>query len=229
MILTHILFQDSSEIYPFPFTPTTAGKSEKYVGEWMWLHSQGDPIVRGTANTAPSSIRDKLVLSTKVAGYSEDITWLREGQVPTRLSRKQIIEAVDGSLRRLGTDYIDLLQFHWPDRKVFAPSNGMEFQYGYDNADPTPLEEQLRAIEELQKSGKIRYFGLSDDTPYGVTSIVKTAQLMGLPKAVTLQVPLNLLTGKNDLDSGLLEACAAGNCDLALLAHTPLAGTFELH
>lgn len=191
----------------------------------MWRQNQDGAIVSGSSNTAPSSVRDKLVLSTKVAGYSPDITWLRADEAPTRLSRKQIIEAVDGSLRRLGTDYIDLLQFHWPDRNVLAPANGMEFQYGYDHTDSTPLEEQLRAIEELQKSGKIRYFGLSDETVYGLTNTVKTAEFLNLPKPATLQVPLNLLTGRNDLDTGLLEACSPGNCDVALLAHTPLAGS----
>lgn len=218
-----MILQDTAEIYPFPFSPLTSGKSEMYIGEWM-AKQRADTITSGSTNTAPSSLREKLVISTKVCGYANDITWMRPKDSPTRLTKKQIIEAVDGSLKRLGTDYIDLLQFHWPDRRVFAPANGALFQYGYEFEGTTPLEEQLEAIDVLMKSGKIRSFGLSDETPFGVTNMVRMAEQLKLPRPVTLQIPLNLLAGQNDLDMGLAEACAPSNLNLALLAHTPLAG-----
>jgi len=216
--------QDTAEIYPFPFSPHTSGKSEMYIGEWM-AKQRTDAVASGSINTAASSLRENLVISTKVCGYANDITWMRPNDRPTRLTKKQIIEAVDGSLKRLGTDYIDLLQFHWPDRRVFAPANGAVFQHGYEFEGTTPVEEQLQAIEVLMKSGKIRAFGLSDETPFGVTNMVRMAEQLHLPRPVSLQIPLNLLAGQNDLDLGLAEACAPGNLNVALLAHTPLAGT----
>jgi aryl-alcohol dehydrogenase-like predicted oxidoreductase len=165
-----------------------------------------------------------VVISTSICGYSDDITWCREDEQPTRLSAAQIVEAVDAQLRRLGTDYIDLLQFHWPDRNGRVPLFGAPFAHDGQRTDATPVEEQLQAVASLLKSGKIRSFGLSNETPYGVTSFAKAAQYLSLPRPVALQNALNLLEGHNELDMGLSEACAKENCNMGLIAYSPLAG-----
>lgn len=164
------------------------------------------------------------MLSTKICGYSDEITWCREGGAATRLTKKQIIEAVDAQLGRLGTDYIDLLQFHWPDRNQYVPLAGAPYVYTTTRTDATPIETQLEAIAELIKAGKIRSFGLSNETPFGLTSFVRAAQHLSLPRPVTLQSTLNLLEGQNELDMGLAEVCAPLNADVALIACSPLAG-----
>ena len=147
----------------------------------------------------------------------------------TRLTPEQIIEAVDAQLLRLGTDYIDLLQFHWPDRNYDVPMNGALFTYGHQRTDATPIETQLEAIASLLKAGKIRAFGLSNETPYGVTSFVKVAEYKSLPRPATLQNTLNLLEGRNELNMGIREACAPENGNLGLIAHSPLAGKYSVY
>ena len=127
-------------------------------------------------HTLSSSFRDSIVLSTNICGYGPDITWCRKDGAPTQLTPNQIVEAVDGQLERLGTDYIDLLQFHWPDRNCHVPINGAPFTYNRQRNDATPIEDQLQTIADLMKAGKIRSFGLSNETPYGATSFLKAAE-----------------------------------------------------
>ena len=173
------------------------------------------------------------MISTKICGYSTDYGWLRSsdgnimnvsGTTGSRLNKQQIVQAVDAQLKRLGTDYIDLLSFHWPDRSADVPLNGALFDHDILRTDATPIETQLEAVAELIKAGKVRSFGLSNETPYGVTNFAKTSQYLSLPRAVTLQNTLNLLEGQNELDMGIAEACAAANGDVAFIAHSPLAG-----
>jgi aryl-alcohol dehydrogenase-like predicted oxidoreductase len=167
------------------------------------------------------------------------------------LSKQQIIDAVDGQLTRLGTDYIDILQFHWPDRSgesqkesrytsSFVPANGALFDgrraaADFDlfqqqvrnsevEAESTSIHVQLSAIADLIAAGKVRSFGLSNETPYGVASFVKSAEFHSLPRPVCLQNPLNLLEGQNEFFMGLSEACAPTNGNLGILAYSPLAG-----
>ena len=203
-----INFIDTAESYPVPSAPSTSGRTEKYVGEWL---KQGGP-----------SRRQQTVIATKVCGWSDQIDWCRKNGELTRINRAQVIEAVDASLERMGTDYIDLLQFHWPDR--YVPLFGApEYRYDLERTDFTPIKEQLEIMDELMKSGKVRHFGLSNETPYGVTDFVRTAEFYGLPKPVTVQNVYNLLA-RNDFETGMLEACSPSNNNVGLLAYSPLAG-----
>ncbi|KAJ1432447.1 NADP-dependent oxidoreductase domain-containing protein [Ochromonadaceae sp. CCMP2298] len=209
-----INFIDTAESYPIPSAPSSHGKSERIIGEW--LKGKG------------SSTRQQLVISTKVCGFSDEMNWVRNSaggsggsKGGTRLNKKQIVEAVDAQLTRLGTDYIDLLHFHWPDR--YVPLNGAHYSHDLER-EAVSLVEQLEAVGELVKAGKVRSFGLSNETPYGVASFVKTAELVGgLPRPVSLQNAYNLLE-QNEFRMGLSEACAPLNGNLAVLAHSPLAG-----
>lgn len=163
-----------------------------------------------------------MIISTKVCGYSDQITWCRSNGEGTRVNRQQVMEAVDAQLKRLGTDYIDVLQIHWPDR--YVPLYGApEYMYELERADTTPIREQLEIMQELIKSGKIRHFGLSNETPYGLTSFVKTAELLGLPKPCVTQNAYNLLV-RNEFETGMLEACSPVHGNVGLLAYSPLAG-----
>ncbi|KAJ8453224.1 hypothetical protein Cgig2_008108 [Carnegiea gigantea] len=169
-----INFFDSAEMYPVPQRAETQGRSEEYLGRW--IRHRRIP-------------RHRLVLATKVAGPSGQMTWIRGG--PQCLDAKNIEEAIDSSLLRLQTDYIDLYQIHWPDRFVcwYVP------MFGETEYDPTrqycsvPIEEQLDILSRAIDAGKIRYIGLSNETPYGVMKFVQAADKVdGLSKIVSLQV-----------------------------------------
>jgi aryl-alcohol dehydrogenase-like predicted oxidoreductase len=200
-----INFIDTAESYPVPSCPSTAGMTEKIIGTWLKKQK-----------------REDVIISTKVCGHSDQITWCRNSGEGTRLSKNQIVEAVDGQLRRLGTDYIDLLSFHWPDR--YVPLFGApEYSCDLERDDATSVREQLEVIQDLMKSGKIRNFGLSNETPYGATKFATTATLLDLPRPVAVQQVYNLLC-RNDFENGMLEACSCANSDMSLLAYSPLAG-----
>jgi len=204
-----INFIDLAESYPVPSTPNTCGMSEKIIGDWM---------------SKNKIKRSDIVISTKICGYSDQITWCRKDNAKTRVNKKQVIEAVDAQLKRLKTDHIDLLQIHWPDR--YIPLYGApEFMYNLEEEreDITPIKEQLEIMNELIKSGKIKHFGLSNETPYGLTSFCNTAELLSLPKPVTVQNCYNLLV-RNDYENSLQEVCSPKNCNIGLLAYSPLAG-----
>ncbi len=167
-----------------------------------------------------------MILATKIIGRS-DRDYLRkppsvkgEG---TRVRRNDIIQSVDGSLKRLGTDYIDLLQIHWPER--YVPLFGSE---AYNSAkeweDSEPIVDQLHALDELIRAGKIRYIGLSNETPYGVCCFVELAERLGLPRVVSIQNVYNLVTRADIEFGGLVEVCAPWNCNVGLLAYSPLGG-----
>ena len=208
----HETTQDTAEAYPIPFSPNTVGKSERIIGEWLHQHKK-----------SAATVRQNMVISSSICGYNNEISWCRAGSTSTRLSREQIIEAVDAQLLRLGTDYIDLLQFHWPER--YVPSSGSTtFSYELQRSNAVSMEEQLGAVAELIKAGKVRSFGLSNETPYGVASFTSLAKSLSLPRPVTLQNAYNLLE-QNEFNTGLLEACAPQNGNLGILAYSPLAGT----
>lgn len=188
---------DCAEMYPVPPRAETQGRTENYVGTWL-KHQR----------------RDKLIVATKITGPSRGFAWIRDNP---RVSRKNINEAINGSLKRLQTDYIDLYQIHWPDRYVpmFGNSN-------YDVAqehDAVPVVEQLEALESLIQSGKIRHIGLSNETPWGVCEFIKCAELHGLPRIVSIQNAYNLMN--RTFESGLAEVCHHNN--VGLLAYSPLA------
>ncbi|BAT51189.1 Aldo/keto reductase [Nostoc sp. NIES-3756] len=196
-----INFIDAAEMYPVPTSADTYGKTETYIGEWL-KHQQ----------------RDKLIIATKIAGPGRGFEWVRSGA--KAIDYANIKQAVDDSLRRLQTDYIDLYQIHWPDR--YVP------RFGQTVFDPTqvkpsvPIVEQLEAFADIIKAGKVRYIGLSNETPWGVTQFSNTAKQLGLPKVVSIQNAYNLLN--RVFDGALAEAVYYEN--IGLLAYSPLAFGF---
>ncbi|XP_021730871.1 uncharacterized protein LOC110697799 [Chenopodium quinoa] len=196
-----INFFDSAEMYSVPQRAETQGRSEEYLGRW--IKDRNIP-------------RDRIVLATKVAGPSGQMTWIRGG--PECLDAKNITEAIDNSLLRLQTDYIDLYQIHWPDR--YVPMFG---ETEYDSSRQylsTPIEEQLHALTRAVDAGKVRYIGLSNETPYGVMKFLQVAdRIDGCPKIVSLQNSYSLLC--RTFDSALAECCHHES--IFLLAYSPLA------
>lgn len=192
-------FIDTAEMYPVPPRAETQGRTESYMGSWL--------AARGG--------RDRLVLATKVSGPGDWLAYLRPGRV--RLDRANITAALEASLRRLRTDYIDLYQLHWPDR----PTNYFG-QLGYQHhpdADSVPLLATLEVLGDLVKAGKVRQIGVSNETPWGLMRYLDLAGRQGLPRLVSIQNPYNLLN--RSFEIGLAEVALRENC--GLLAYSPLA------
>lgn len=176
-------FLDTAEIYPIPPESEKQGLTETYIGNWLQK--------RGT--------RDDLIIATKVCASSLLRTRTVEGA--PRLNRKSIHEAVDGSLTRLQTDYIDLYQIHWPERSTnFFGKRGYEHDAN-DNA--TPIEETLSALGELIEAGKVRYIGVSNETPWGVAEYLRLSREKNLPRVVSIQNQYSLLN--RQFEVGLAE------------------------
>lgn len=165
-----INFFDSAEMYPVPQSAQTQGRSEEYLGRW--IKDRNIP-------------RDGVVLATKVTGPSGQMSWIRGG--PTSLDASDITQAIDDSLLRLQTDYVDLYQIHWPDR--YVPMFG-ETEYDPTRQfDSVGIEEQLDALGRAVDAGKIRYVGLSNETPYGLMKFLQVAEITcHFPRIVTVQV-----------------------------------------
>ena len=196
-------------MYPVPTTADTQGATDRTVAKFLKTQK-----------------REDVILATKVSGRSERITWLPRAQpdTPACLAKEQILHSVDESLKRLETDYIDILQLHWPDR--YVPMFGMpDFDPAKYEEAPTPIgfEEQLEALQEVIKAGKVRYVGVSNETPYGVCSFVNLAKQFPdlYPKIVSIQNAYSLVNRK-DYEGGLSEACY--HHEVGLLAYSPLAG-----
>ena len=192
-------FIDTAEMYAVPPKAETFQTTEKIVGNWL----EKNP-----------GARDKLVLATKAAGPSRGMPWIRGEQ--SGLTRVEILAACDASLRRLQTEVIDLYQIHWPARQV--PAFGKIY---YDPAKEVPcasIHEQLEALAELVRVGKVRAIGLSNETPYGVHEFVRLAEQHGLPRVATVQNPYCLInrTVENGLDETLHRL------GVSLLAYSPL-------
>lgn len=192
-----INFIDTAEIYPVPPRRETQGWTEAYIGEWL-----------------KSQQRDRLILATKVAGPSRHGQQLREGK--QGIDRRNVTQAVEASLQRLKTDYIDLYQIHWPDR--YVPTFGQTVYDPNKERETTPIAEQLSVFADLIQAGKIRYLGLSNETPWGVATFSQVAQQLGLPKFISIQNAYNLLN--RVFDSALAEACYREK--VSLLAYSPL-------
>ena len=171
-------FIDTAELYPVPAQAQTYGGTETIIGNWF--------KARGG--------RDKVIVATKIAcknakGQNPPVDYMRPGTM--KLDKSNILKAIDSSLKRLQTDYIDLYQLHWPER----PTNFFG-RLGYEHdpaADWTPLEETLSALADAQKDGKIRAVGLSNETPWGVMKFLELADRLGLPRVASVQNPYNLL------------------------------------
>jgi len=203
-----INFLDTAEMYPVPTTPETQGLTDKTVCEFLKDKTQRK--------------REDVILATKVAGRSERITWLRKEEKPAVVNREQILESVDRSLERLGTDYIDLLQIHWPDR--YVPMFGSpDFDISSIRDDATSFEEQLSALKEVIDAGKVKYVGLSNETPWGVSQFMNLAQQEPdlYAKIVSIQNSYSLVNRK-DFEAGLAEMCYYNK--VGLLPYSPLSG-----
>ncbi|MEK9554568.1 MAG: NADP(H)-dependent aldo-keto reductase [Gammaproteobacteria bacterium] len=193
-----INFIDTAELYPVPPKADTQGRTEQYIGSW--LNQRGR--------------RDDLVIATKACGPGEWVNYFRGGP---RHTKAHLDAAIDASLARLQTDYVDLYQLHWPDR----PTNFFG-QLGYthvDGADETPIDEILTALESLVVSGKVRAIGLSNETPWGVMTFLEIARREGLPVVASIQNPYSLLN--RTFEIGLSEI--AHRESVGLLAYSPLA------
>ncbi|WP_035384758.1 NADP(H)-dependent aldo-keto reductase [Ferriphaselus sp. R-1] len=188
---------DTAEMYPVAPRAETVHRTEAYIGTWL----KRQP-------------RDRLVVATKIAGPARGFGWIRGGP---RIDRAHIQSAIDGSLRRLQTDYVDLYQIHWPDR--YVPMFGATRYDAAQERDSTPIVEQLQALAELVQAGKVRHIGLSNETPWGVMEFVRCAEQIGLPKIVSVQNAYHLMN--RTFEAGLAEVCHHAN--VGLLAYSPLA------
>jgi len=197
-------FFDTAELYAIPPKPETQGSTERIIGNWF--KAKGN--------------RDKIILASKVCGRGGN-TWFRDDGGPTRVTRKQVAEAVDKSLQRLQTDYIDLYQLHFPERTVPWGSNPTRFAAAsYDKAaDETSIPEQLDAFGELVKAGKIRHLGLSNESAWGTMRFVADSEARGTPRVQSIQNAYNLLN--RTFETALAEVALRE--DVGLLAYSPLA------
>ncbi len=193
-----INFFDTAEMYPIPPRGETQGRTETYIGSWL----------------AKTRRRDKIVLATKVTGPGDWISHIRGGP---RLNEKHIRQALEGSLRRLGTDYVDLYQIHWPERSTnFFGRLGYQHQ---PEADGVAIEETLAVLSRLVKEGKVRTLGISNETPWGMMQYISLAKQHDRPRIVSIQNPCNLLN--RTFEIGLAEIAQREH--VGLLAYSPLA------
>ena len=192
-----INFLDAAEMYPVPPRAETQGRTEIFVGSWLKRQT-----------------RDKLIVATKITAPGRGFGWVRGG--PKAVNAKEVGEALEGSLRRLQTDYIDLYQIHWPDR--YVPSFGGLFYEPKEERPSTSIGEQLEALSAQVKAGKIRYIGLSNETPWGVMEFLRLARENNLPVAASIQNAYNLLN--RTYESGLSELTRHEG--IPLLAYSPL-------
>lgn len=191
-------FIDTAELYPVPPRPQTQGRTEQILGDWLRRRGR----------------RDDLVIATKVVGRNNWNPSIRGGI--DCLDRANIEAALNASLKRLRTDYIDLYQLHWPDRRT-----NFFGRLGYQHpADDTaiPPDETLRVLSDQIRAGKIRHVGLSNETPWGVMKFLQLAEQHGLPRMVAVQNPYSLLN--RSFEIGLAEIAHREDC--GLLAYSPL-------
>ncbi len=204
-----INFFDTAEMYPSYPKKETYGMSEEFIGEW--IKSKGN--------------RDKIVIASKIASNhpkgigATKLSWIRKGGENLKFDKKNLNIAVNKSLKRLNTDYIDLYQLHWPERNV--PIFGqLDFEYNKNDDKWTPIHEVLENLKDIIKSGKIRSIGISNETPWGFANFLNLAKEKKLPKIMTIQNGYNLVNRIFDLansEISIRERCG-------LLAYSPLAG-----
>ena len=193
-------FFDAAEIYPSPCKEETYGETEKIIGNWFNQNKN----------------REKIILASKIAGPG--LSWIRNGG--QNFSEQKIKKALEDSLQRLQTDYIDLYQLHWPERKTnfFGRLN-----YEHKEEDSwNDFEKILIALEKFIKQGKIRYIGLSNETPWGLLKFLEVAKIKKLPRMMTVQNPYSLLCRTYEV--GLSEISIREKS--GLLAYSPLAGGY---
>ena len=189
-------FFDTAELYPVPATPQLYADTEKIIGKWMKERKN----------------RDQIVLATKIAGPGDYTKHIRT----TGFSKNSIISAVDGSLKRLKTDYIDLYQLHWPER-VTNTFGKRGFNASFDDNWKENFQSVLESLKTLILAGKIRTIGLSNENPWGFMKYLELSK-NNLPKTITIQNPYSLLNRLFEV--GNAEICAREN--VGLLAYSPL-------
>ncbi|MBE4574624.1 aldo/keto reductase [Vibrio navarrensis] len=190
-------FIDTAEMYPVPPKAETQGLTEQFIGNWL----------------GKSGKREKVVLATKVAG-PRNVPYIRENM---SLNRRHIHTAINDSLQRLQTDYVDLYQLHWSQRQTNCFG---QLNYPYPDAqEEVTLIETLEALTELVNAGKVRYIGVSNETPWGVMSLLRLAEKHDLPRIVSIQNPYNLLN--RSFEVGLSEISHYEG--VQLLAYSPMA------
>ena len=191
-------FFDTAELYSVPPTPTSFGKTEIMIGNWF----------------AKKNNREKIILASKVAGPG--CSWIRGGG--NNFSDKKIGEAIDGSLKRLKTDYIDLYQLHWPERTTnyFGKRDYVQD----DNEEKwNGFESVLESLDKYIKMGKIRYIGISNETPFGLSKYIEISKNKNLPRVMTVQNPYNLVNRTYEI--GMSEISLRERC--GLIPYYPLA------
>ncbi len=197
-----LYFWDTAEMYPVPPKAETQGATETIIGNWIAQQGQ----------------RDQLFLASKIAGPSQGGIHIRNGQ--TRFIAEEISSAIDASLKRLQTDYIDLYQLHWPQRPTnFFGKLGYGNQEAENTQHVTDLAETLYALHHEVQKGRIRYIGLSNETPWGTMKFLQLAKELGLEKMVSVQNPYNLLNRTYEI--GMAEIAQYEG--VGLLAYSPLA------
>ena len=194
-------FWDTAEMYPIPVRADTQGRTEHFIGNWFKKHGR----------------RDEVIVATKVTGRSER-TWVRTGQ-ETRVNREQIVQAVEGSLKRLQTEYIDLYQVHWPDRRMGLWGEGTGSYVHKEGHDETPIVEAMTVLSELVRAGKIRTIGVSNETPWGVCQYLEASNFYGCERIVSVQNSYSVLNRIYEI--GLSEF--AYRDKIGLLAYSPMA------
>ena len=193
-------FFDTAEMYPIPAEAATWGSTETQIGNW--LKARGN--------------RDRIVLASKAVGPGDHVRHIRP-DMDRRLGRVNLEAALDGSLKRLRTDYIDLYQLHWPERQ----SNRFDRKgFIHDPAEPPAvLDETIAVLSEFVAAGKVRHIGVCNETPWGVMTYLRLAHELGAPRMVSIQNPYNLLN--RTFEVGNAEIALREDC--GLLAYSPLA------
>jgi len=192
-----INFFDTAELYAIPPKKETYGKTEEIIGNWF----------------KEKKNRSKVILATKIAGPG--LNWVRGGG--NQYDKQKLNEAVNQSLKRLQTDYIDLYQLHWPERKTNYFGK-LGYEHKNDN-EWNNFEEILNSLDEIIKSGKVKYIGLSNETAWGLTKFLEISKTKNLPRVMSVQNPYNLLNRTYEI--GLAEASIREKS--GLLAYSPLA------
>ena len=193
-----INFFDTAELYAVMPRKETYGKTEEIIGNWFKERKN----------------RDKIILASKVAGPG--CNWIRGGG--NNFNEKKIAEAIEGSLKRLKTDYIDLYQLHWPERSTNFFGR-RDYSVNSDEGEWHSFESILEALSKFIKSGKIRYIGMSNETPYGLSKYIDLSKSKNLPRMMSIQNPYNLVNRTYEI--GMSEISIREKC--GLLVYYPLA------
>lgn len=194
-------FFDTAEVYPVPPSKKSHHLTEQFIGNWL----------------KKTGKRRDLIIATKVAGANDANMYLRPHGQHLKYDKKNIKLAIEGSLKRLQTDYVDLYQLHWPERKTNYFTQRL---YQHDpNDDTTRVEETLEALQEILKEGKVRHIGLSNETPWGMNEFLRISASKKLPRIQSIQNPYSLIMRQFEL--GLSEICIKEK--VSLLVYSPLA------